>query len=92
MITGGVESVVTPSCIAGFNAMKAFSTRNDDPQKASRPFDRDRDGFIVGEGSGIMVLETLEGALERGAHIYAELIRVRHERRRIPYHGAVTGR
>ena len=73
MISGGVESVVTPSCIAGFNAMKALSRRNDDPQKASRPFDRDRDGFVVGEGSGILVLESLEHALERGAHIYAEL-------------------
>lgn len=73
MITGGIESVVTPTCLAGFNAMKALSTRNDDPQKASRPFDRDRDGFVVGEGAGILILETLEGALERGAHIYAEL-------------------
>jgi 3-oxoacyl-[acyl-carrier-protein] synthase II len=53
MITGGVEAVVTKTCVAGFNAMKALSTRNDDPQKASRPFDRDRDGFVVGEGSGI---------------------------------------
>ncbi len=74
MIAGGVESVVTPSCIAGFNAMKALSTRNSEPQKASRPFDKDRDGFVVGEGCGIMILETLEGALERGAHIYAEMI------------------
>ena len=74
MITGGVESVITPSCIAGFNAMKALSTRNGDPEKASRPFDRDRDGFVVGEGSGILILETLEGALERGAQIHAELI------------------
>ena len=73
MITGGVEAVVTPTCIAGFNAMKALSTRNDEPEKASRPFDRDRDGFIVGEGSGILILETLEGALERGARIYAEV-------------------
>ncbi len=73
MITGGVEAVITPTCIAGFNAMKALSTRNDDPEKASRPFDSDRDGFIVGEGSGILVLETLEGALERGARIYAEV-------------------
>ncbi len=73
MITGGVESVITPSCIAGFNAMKALSTRNDAPQKASRPYDRDRDGFVVGEGSGIMILESLDGALERGAHIYAEI-------------------
>jgi len=73
MVTGGVESVITPTCIAGFNAMKALSTRNDEPEKASRPFDRDRDGFIVGEGSGILILEVLEGALERGAHIYAEV-------------------
>jgi len=74
MIAGGVESVVTPTCIAGFNSMKALSTRNAEPQKASRPFDRDRDGFVVGEGCGIVILETLEGALERGAHIYAEMI------------------
>jgi len=73
MITGGVESVITPTCVAGFGAMKALSTRNDEPEKASRPFDRDRDGFVVGEGSGMMILETLEGALERGAHIYAEI-------------------
>lgn len=73
MIAGGVESVITPSCIAGFNAMKALSTRNDAPQQASRPFDRDRDGFVVGEGCGIVILETLEAARERGAHIYAEI-------------------
>jgi len=73
MITGGVEAVITSTCIAGFSAMKALSTRNDEPQKASRPFDRDRDGFVVGEGSGILILETLSGALERGAHIYAEV-------------------
>ena len=73
MIAGGVESVITPSCIAGFNAMKALSTRNDAPDKASRPYDRDRDGFVVGEGSGIVILEPLEAALERGAHIYAEI-------------------
>lgn len=74
MITGGVEAVVTKTCVAGFNAMKALSTRNDDPQKASRPFDRDRDGFVVGEGSGIMIIEALEHALERGAKIYAEVV------------------
>jgi len=73
MITGGVESVITPTCIAGFNAMKALSVRNDEPEKASRPFDRDRDGFVVGEGCGILVLEMLESALERGARIYAEI-------------------
>ena len=73
MITGGVESVVTPTCIGGFSAMKALSTRNEAPTEASRPFDRERDGFVVGEGSGILILETLEGALERGARIYAEV-------------------
>jgi 3-oxoacyl-[acyl-carrier-protein] synthase II len=73
MITGGVEAVVTESCIAGFNAMKALSTRNDDPQKASRPFERDRDGFVVGEGSGILIIESLDHALGRGAKIYAEI-------------------
>jgi 3-oxoacyl-[acyl-carrier-protein] synthase II len=74
MITGGVEAVVEPTCIAGFNAMKALSTRNDDPQRASRPFDRDRDGFVVGEGSGILIIEALDHALDRGAKIYAEVI------------------
>jgi 3-oxoacyl-[acyl-carrier-protein] synthase II len=74
MITGGVEAVITPTCIAGFNAMKALSTRNDAPQQASRPFDKDRDGFVVGEGSGILILEDLESALDRGATVYAEMI------------------
>lgn len=74
MITGGVESVVTRTCIAGFGAMKALSTRNDDPAKASRPFERDRDGFVVGEGSGIMIIESLEHAQARGAKIYAEIV------------------
>ena len=73
MISGGMESVITPTCIAGFNAMKALSTRNDAPEKASRPFDKDRDGFVIGEGCGILILETLEAAIERGAHIYAEI-------------------
>jgi len=73
MITGGVEAVVNPTCIAGFNAMKALSTRNDEPEKASRPFERDRDGFVVGEGSGIMIIEALEHALARDARIYAEI-------------------
>jgi 3-oxoacyl-[acyl-carrier-protein] synthase II len=73
MITGGVESVVNPTCIAGFNSMKALSTRNDEPEKASRPFERDRDGFVVGEGSGILIIEALDHALERGAKIHAEL-------------------
>ena len=74
MITGGVESVITPTCIAGFNAMKALSTRNDEPTRASRPFDRDRDGFVVGEGAGILMIEGLEHALERGAPIIAEIV------------------
>ena len=74
MITGGVESVITPTCIAGFNAMKALSTRNDEPEKASRPFDRDRDGFVVGEGCGMLVLESLDRALARHARICAEII------------------
>jgi len=74
MITGGVEAVVTQTCIAGFNAMKALSTRNDEPEKASRPFDRDRDGFVVGEGSGMLIIEALEHALDRGADIYAEIV------------------
>ena len=74
MITGGVESVITQTCFAGFNAMKALSTRNDEPQKASRPFDRDRDGFVVGEGAGILIIEPLDSARERGAKIYAEII------------------
>ena len=73
MITGGVESVITPMCIAGFNSMKALSTYNDEPQKASRPFDANRDGFVVGEGSGILILETREHAENRGARIYARV-------------------
>ena len=73
MITGGSEAVISPTCIAGFGSMKALSTRNDEPQKASRPFDRDRDGFVVGEGSGILIIESLDHALERGASIYAEI-------------------
>lgn len=73
MIAGGTEATITPLCVAGFNAMKALSTRNDNPEKASRPFDKDRDGFVVGEGSGVVVLEELESAKKRGAKIYAEL-------------------
>jgi len=74
MIAGGTEAVITPLGIGGFNAMKALSTRNEEPEKASRPFDRDRDGFIMGEGSGILILESIESALNRGAKIYAELV------------------
>jgi 3-oxoacyl-[acyl-carrier-protein] synthase II len=74
MITGGSEAVVTPLALAGFCAMRALSTRNDEPEKASRPFDLERDGFVMGEGAGILILEELTHALERGAHIYAELV------------------
>ncbi len=74
MITGGAEAVVTPLALAGFNAMRALSERNDDPQGASRPFEKNRDGFVMGEGSGVVILEELEHALERGAKIHAELI------------------
>ncbi len=73
MVTGGAEAVITPLAVAGFNAVKALSTRNDEPQKASRPFDRDRDGFIIGEGSGMLILEEWEHAVKRGAKIYAEV-------------------
>jgi 3-oxoacyl-[acyl-carrier-protein] synthase II len=73
MIAGGTEAVITPLGIGGFNAMKALSTRNHEPEKASRPFDAERDGFIMGEGAGILVLESLENAADRGAKIYAEL-------------------
>lgn len=74
MITGGSEAVVTPMAIGGFNAMKALSTRNNDPKTASRPFDVDRDGFVLGEGGAAIVLEELEHAKARGAHIYAEIV------------------
>lgn len=74
MVTGGSESTVCPIGIGGFNALKALSTRNDDPQKASRPFDKDRDGFVLGEGCAILVLEALETALKRGAPIYGEVV------------------
>lgn len=74
MATGGVESTVTPLAVGGFNAMKALSTRNDDPQRASRPFDLNRDGFVLGEGGAVIILEELQMALDRGAKIYAELI------------------
>ena len=73
MITGGVESTITPLATAGFNAMRALSTRNGEPKRASRPFDRDRDGFVMGEGSGLLLLESLEHAKARGAKIYAEM-------------------
>jgi 3-oxoacyl-[acyl-carrier-protein] synthase II len=74
MLAGGAEATITPMAIAGFAAMKAMSTRNDDPQHASRPFDLDRDGFVIGEGSGAVVLESLEHAEARGADILAEIV------------------
>lgn len=74
MIAGGAEAVITPMAVAGFSIMRALSTRNDEPQKASRPFDADRDGFVIGEGAGIIILEELQHALRRGAKIYAELV------------------
>ncbi len=74
IIAGGAEAPVIPVAIAGFNAARALSTRNDEPDRASRPFDRDRDGFVMAEGAGILVLEELEHALKRGAKIYAEIV------------------
>ena len=74
MICGGTEACITPMGIGGFAAMRALSTRNDDPERASRPWDKDRDGFVVGEGAGILVLEELEFAQRRNAHILAELV------------------
>ena len=74
MVTGGAESTVSPVGIGGFCALKALSTRNDDPQRASRPFDKDRDGFVLGEGCTILVLEELGNAVKRGAQIYGEVL------------------
>lgn len=74
MIAGGSEAPVTPLSVAGFSAMKAISRRNDEPEKASRPFDKERDGFVIGEGAGVIILEELERAKSRGAPIYAEMI------------------
>ena len=73
IVTGGSEAVISAAGLGGFNAMKALSERNDDPKTASRPFDKDRDGFVMGEGSGVLILESLEHALARGARIYCEI-------------------
>ena len=74
MITGGAEAPLTPLGMAGFCAARTMSTRNDEPQRASRPFEQGRDGFVMGEGAGILVLETYDSAVARGAHIYAEVV------------------
>jgi 3-oxoacyl-[acyl-carrier-protein] synthase II len=74
MIAGGSEAAITPMSVGGFGRMQALSTRNDEPARASRPFDRDRDGFIIGEGAGVLILEELEHARRRGARLYAELV------------------
>lgn len=74
IIAGGTEANITPLCVAGFNAMKALSTRNDEPEKACRPFEKNRDGFVVAEGAGILILEDLEFALNRGARIHGEIV------------------
>jgi 3-oxoacyl-[acyl-carrier-protein] synthase II len=74
MIAGGSEAAITPMSVGGFGALRALSTRNDNPRGASRPFDKDRDGFIIGEGAGMLILEELEYARKRGAHIYAEVV------------------
>ncbi len=73
-IAGGTEGVITPLAVGGFAVMRALSTRNDEPQRASRPWDRDRDGFVIGEGAGLVVLEEMEAARKRGARIYCELV------------------
>ncbi len=73
-VTGGTEAAISPMAVAGFTSMKALSTRNDEPRKASRPFDKDRDGFVIGEGAGILIIEELEHALKRNANIYAEIV------------------
>ena len=88
MIAGGSEAAITPMGVGGFAAMRALSTRNDDPHHASRPWDKDRDGFVIGEGAGILILEELEYAKKRGAKIHCRGLRLRHGCRRQPHYAA----
>jgi len=90
IIAGGAEAVITPMAIAGFAVMRALSTRNDEPEKASRPFDLNRDGFVMGEGAGIIILEELEHAIKRGAKIYAELVGYGMSSECLSYHRTCT--
>ena len=92
MLAGGAEAAICPLSIASFAKMKALSRRNDEPELASRPFDKDRDGFVMGEGCGLLVLEEYEHAKRRGAKVYAELVGLRIIRRCLSHHLAGTGR
>ena len=92
IITGGSEAALTHIGLSAFAAMRALSERNDDPTRASRPFDRDRDGFVLSEGAGLLVLEELEHAKARGAHIYGEMLRLRRQLRRRAHHRPGQGR
>ena len=93
MLTGGAHSMIHPFGVTGFNLLTALSTRNDEPTRASRPFDKDRDGFVLGEGAGMLVLEEYERrARARGAHMYGEAGRIRLHGRRLPHHRLASGR
>ena len=92
IITGGTEASITNISVAAFDAMQALSTRNDEPERASRPFDKDRDGFVMGEGAGMFVIEDWGHAVARGAHIYGEVAGLRRHRRRVPHHPARRAR
>ena len=92
MIAGGTEASITPSALAGFGNMKALSTRNDEPEKASRPFDAERDGFVIGEGGGILILEELESARKKRGENICRITRLRQYRRCLSHDPAVSGR